>query len=250
MKNTLCIALLLVTCYCGKASAMSVIDPTNLVQNIISAQEAVQHTQQQIQMLQNQLNQYQRMLKDAMNPGDFTWGDIQNTINQLKNTMGTLKNLGSTAGDINGYLDNFGSHDKYSDGSAYGSGSSTSLYAGDLAGSQLQKESADDLLKLIKEQQEQLDKYAEELEKLKSQSAGAQGQQEAIQAGNQFASLQIQLLSQIHALLLAQDTMMAAQVETENNREAQQRMGTAIKMGETDFTRKETAKGGQSFKQF
>jgi hypothetical protein len=33
--------------------------------------------------------------------------------------------------------------------------------------------------------------------------------------------------------------MMAAQVETQNNREAQQRMGTAIKMGETDFTRKE-----------
>ena len=61
-------------------------------------------------------------------------------------------------------------------------------------------------------------------------------------------SMQIQLLSQIHALLLAQNTMMAARVETQTNKEAQQRMGTAIRMGETDFTRKETAPGGRSFK--
>ncbi|MDR0362997.1 MAG: hypothetical protein LBJ46_10005, partial [Planctomycetota bacterium] len=78
----------------------------------------------------------------------------------------------------------------------------------------------------------------------------AEGQQEAIQAGNQMLSMQIQLLSQIHTLLMAQNTMMAAQVETQVNREAQQRMGTAIKMGETDFTRTETSRGGKSYRQF
>jgi P-type conjugative transfer protein TrbJ len=168
--------------------------------------------------------------------------------------MNSLKNLGGMGGAGGGgmdqYLDYFGSYDKYQSSSYYGSDNPTGLYSGDLAGSKLQKESADDLLKLIKEQQETLDKYSDELEKLKSQSAGAQGQQEAIQATNQFASMQIELLAQIHALLLAQNTMMAAQVETQNNREAQQRMGTAIKMGETDFTRKETAKGGKSYTQF
>ena len=238
---------------CSNGFAMAVFDGGNLAQNLISAQEAVQQTQRIIQQLQTQMQQYQRMLQDVMNPGQFAWGDIQGTIDQLKNTMNSLTNLtgyGSGGGGLDGYLDNFGSHDKYQSGTLYGSDNPTALYSGDLAGSKLQKDAADDLLKLIKEQQEALDRYSGELESLKSKAAGAQGQQEAIQATNEFSSMQIQLLAQIHALLLAQNTMMAAQVETENNREAQRRMGTAIKMGETDFTRKETAKGGQSFKQF
>ena len=255
MKKALCVALLFITVSCGEGHAMAVIDASNLAQNIVSAQEAVAQTMQQVQMLQTQLNQYKRMLQDAMNPGQFAWGDIQDTINHLKNTMKSLKNLGGTgmgggSSGLDQYLDKFGSHDKYQSGSYYGSKNPTELYSGDLAGSKLQKDSADELLKLIKEQQEALDTYSDELETLKNKSAGAQGQQEAIQATNEFASMQIQLLSQIHALLLAQNTMMAAQVETQNNREAQQRMGTAIKMGETDITRKETAKGGRSFTQF
>lgn len=252
MKRLYMIVVLSVCFHCGRGHALAVIDSPNLAQNIISASESVAQTMNQIQQLQNQLLQYQRMLKDAMNPGQFAWGDIEGTIDQIKNTMNSLKNLDGMGGGggLDGYLDNFGSHDKYQGGSYYGSGNPTALYSGDLAGSKLQKDSADELLRLVKEQQEALDKYSEELETLKSKAAGAQGQQEAIQATNEFSSMQIQLLSQIHALLLAQNTMMAAQVETQNNREAQQRMGTAIKMGETDFTRKETARGGKSYKQF
>ena len=254
MKKTFLAALLVLAAACGESHALAVIDSSNLAQNIVSARESVTQTMNQIQQLQNQLLQYQRMLKDAMNPGQFAWGDIQDTINQLKNTMNSLNTLGGMGGagggGLDGYLDNFGSYDKYQGGAYYGAYNPTALYAGDLAGSRLQKESADDLLKLVKEQREALDKYSDELEELKAKSAGAQGQQEAIQATNEFSSMQIQLLSQIHALLLVQNTMMAARVETQTNKEAQQRMGTAIRMGETDFTRKETAPGGRSFKQF
>jgi P-type conjugative transfer protein TrbJ len=251
MMKTVLLAALFVAAGCSDGFALAVIDSSNLAQNIVAARESVTQTMNQIQQLQNQLLQYQRMLKDAMNPGQFAWGDVQDAVNQLKNTMNSLKNLGGMGGGgLDGYLDNFGSHDKYRSGSHYGSDNPTALYSGDLAGSKLQKESADDLLKLVKEQQEALDKYSDELEELKAKSASAQGQQEAIQATNEFASMEIQLLSQIHALLLAQNAMMAAQVETQTNREAQQRMGTAIRMGETDFTRKETAPGGRSFKQF
>ena len=263
MKKLCLIVAFSVCCHCGQGYALAVFDGSNLAQNIVSARESVTQTMNQVQQLQNQLQQYQRMLKDAMNPGQFAWGDIQGTIDQIKNTMNSLKNLGSIGGGmggstggggggggLDGYLDNFGSYDKYQGGAYYGSGNSTALYSGDLAGSKLQKDSADELLQLIKEQQEGLDRYSEELETLKSKASNAQGQQEAIQATNEFSSMQIQLLSQIHALLLAQNTMMAAQVETQNNREAQQRMGTAIKMGETSFTRKETAQGGKSYKQF
>ncbi len=259
MKKSVLLIAFFLCLHCGQGYALSVIDNSNLAQNIISARESVTQTMNQVQQLQTQLQQYQRMLKDAMNPGQFAWGDIQGPIDQLKKAMTSLNNLGSMGGSggsgsgggsLDSSLDNFGSYDKYRSGAYYGSDNPTELYSGDLVGSKLQKDSADELLKLVKEQQEALDKYSEELEELKSKAANAQGQQEAIQATNEFASKEIQLLAQIHALLLAQNTMMAAQVETQNNREAQQRMGTAIKMGETDFTRREAAQGGKSYKQF
>lgn len=249
MKKYLLLAILALGCCIENSYALAVFDGSNLAQNIVAAREAITQTQQQIQQLQTQLNQYKRMLQDATNPGNWNWGDIQDTLNQLKYTMGSLNKVAGAAGGINQYLDSFGSHDKYSGGANYGSGSSA-LYAGDLAGANLQKEAADDLLKLVHEQQEAMNQYSEELERLKGQSAGAEGQQEAIQAGNQMLSMQIQLLSQIHTLLMAQNTMMAAQTETIINREAQQRMGTAIKMGETDFSRTETSRGGKSYRQF
>lgn len=250
MKIYLLLAILAVGGFIQNAHALAVIDSSNLAQNIVAAREAITQTQQQIQQLQTQLNQYKRMLQDATNPGNWSWGDVQDTLQQLKNTMNSLNKVAGTAGGINQYLDTFGSHDKYTSGSYYGSENPPALYAGDLAGADLQKESADDLLKLVQEQQEAMNTYSDELERLKSQSSSAAGQQEAIQAGNQMLSMQIQLLSQIHTLLMAQNTMMAAQVETQINREAQQRMGTAIKMGDSDFTRSEAARGGKSYRQF
>jgi len=250
MKKLLLIAVFGIGGFIESGHALAVFDGSNLAQNIVAAREAITHTQNQIQQLANQLNQYKRMLQDATNPGSWTWGDIEGTLNQLRNTMTSLREIGGSTSSMNQYLDNFGSYDKYSSGAYYGSDNPTELYAGDLAGYNLQKQSADDMLKLIKEQQDALDNYSKEFERLKDKSSSAEGQQEAIQAGNEFSSMQIQLLAQIHTLLMAQNTMLAAQMETDTNREAQQRMGTAIKMGETDFTRKETQPGGKSYKQF
>lgn len=253
MKKLLLIAVIAIGGIFGvaeKGHAMAVFDGSNLAQNLISAQEAIRHTQNQIQMLTGQLNQYKRMLQDAMNPGTWGWGDIQDTLNQLKNSMGTINSISGTSGDLNQFLNSFGSHSKYhQSGEYYGTGN-PALYSGDLAGMDLQKQSADDMLKLIKEQQDAMQKYSDDLESLKNKASSAEGQQEAIQAGNEIASMQIQLLSQIHALLMAQNTMMAAQLETATNQQAQQRMGTAIKMGETESSRVESASGGKSYRQF
>jgi P-type conjugative transfer protein TrbJ len=250
MKKILMLAVLFGAVGCSEGHAMAVFDGTNLVQNILSAQEAIRHTQNQIQTITNQINQYKRMLQDAMNPGSWEWGDIEDALDQLTNSMDSLDSFGGTAGGMNQFLDSFGSHSKYHEsGEYYGTGN-PALYGGDLAGMDMQKQAADDMFTLIMEQQESMEKCAEDLERLKSNASSAQGQQEAIQAGNELASQQIQLLSQIHTLLLAQNTMMAATLETETNRQAQQHMGTAIKMGETDFTRNEAARGGKSYRPF
>ena len=233
-----------------RGHALAVIDASNLAQNVVAAQEAIMHTQQQIQVLTNQLTQYKRMLQDAANPGSWAWGDIHDTLDQLNNSMGSLNSISNSAGGMNSFLDSFGSHSKYQESGGYYGTGNTQLYSGDLAGMDLQKESADDMFKLIMEQQEAMQKYSDDLEKLKSKASSAEGQQEAIQAGNELASMGIQLLSQIHALLMAQNTMIAAQLETATNQQAQQRMGTAIKMGETDFTRTETERGGKSYRPF
>ena len=250
MKRIIALLLFTVVVGCDKGHAMAVIDSSNLAQNIIAAQEAMAQTQNQINQLRNQLLQYQRMLQDAMNPGDWAWGDIQDTINQLKNTMGSIKSLSSMAGGFDQLLSQFGSYDDYISGSGYGGGhtsASAGLMAGDYAGSRMQKDTADDLLRLIKEQEEQLDQYHSQFEKLKNNASSAEGQQEAIQAGNQILSMEVQLLTQIHALMMAQNNMLASVVQTENNKQARNRMGSALQMGETDRFRVEREGTGMSF---
>ena len=242
--------LLSVVASCGKGHAMAVIDSSNLAQNIVAAQEAMRQTQNQILQLQTQLQQYQRMLQDAMNPGDWAWGDVQNTINQLKNTMSSIKDYSSMAGSFDQMLSQFGSYDSYTTGTGYGGGysqASQQLTSGDYVGSMMVKDTSADLLRVIKEQEEQLDAYQSEFERLKNNAASAEGQQEAIQATNQFASMQVQLLTQIHALMMAQNNMLAVVTQDRNNREARDRMGSAIQLGETEAFKHEREGTGMSF---
>lgn len=250
MKKLFLIFLLAVIVSCGKGHALAVIDSSNLAQNIISASEALQHTQNQVLQLQHQLNQYKRMLQDAMNPGSWAWGDIQNTLDQLKYTMGSVKNLANKAGGFDQLLSQFGSYDSYISGSGYGGGQSTAssnLLSGDHAGSVMQKSTADDLLRIIKEQEEQLEQYQGRFDTLKDNASSAEGQQEAMQAGNQFLSMVVQQLTQIHTLLMAQNNMMASVVQTDNNRQARNRMGSALQLGESGIFKKEREGSGASF---
>jgi P-type conjugative transfer protein TrbJ len=250
MKRFCFIIVFSICLYCGKGHALAVIDSSNLAQNIVSAQEAIRQTQQQIQQLQTQLNAYKRMLQDAMNPGDWVWGDIQQTINQLKESMNSIKNYSSMAGGFDQMLSQFGSYDSYTTGSGYGGGytrASQQLTAGDYLGSKMVKDTSDNLLRVIKEQEEQFDAYQTEFERLKSNAASAEGQQEAIQATNQFASMQVQLLTQIHALMMAQNNMLAVITQDRNNREARDRMGSAIQFGESDLFKQEREGSGMSF---
>lgn len=227
--------------------ALAVFDASNLAQNVVAAREAITHTQQQIQGLTNQLNQYKRMLQDAANPGSWAWGDIQDTLNQLKNTLGSVKNMSSLTGGFDEMLSQFGSYDMYSTGSGYGSSQSPEVYSGEYLGSKMRKESADDLFRIIKDQEEQLDAYQTQFERLKDSSSSAEGQQEAIQAGNQFLSMQLQMLGQIHVLLMAQNNMLGAVVEDKTNLDARNRMGTALQTGESSLFVNEREGTGKSF---
>lgn len=250
MKKYCFILALSVCLHCCDGHAMAVFDGSNLAQNIVAAREAVIHTQNQIQQLQNQLNAYKRMLQDAMNPGDWAWGDIQGVLDQLRNNMSSVKDYSAMAGGFDRMLSQFGSYDSYTTGAGYGGGysqSSQQLTSGDYTGSMMVKSTSDDLLRVIKEQEEQLDAYQSEFERLKNNAASAEGQQEAIQATNQFASMQVQILREIQALMMAQNNMLAVIAQDRNNREARNRMGSALQLGESASFKQEREGTGESF---
>lgn len=250
MKKYIYIFVLIGCIQCGSVSALEVVDHTNLAQNLISAREAILQTQQQIELLRTQILAYKRMLMDALNPGIWIWGDIQKTIDQLKSTLNSLKDFASISGNLDEMLSQFGSYDKYTSGSGYGGApcaASQELVAGDYLGSKLQKETADDLLKLIEEQEKHMEEFQEQFEQLKDNAASAEGQQQAIQSCNQFLSLQSEQLTQIHALLMAQNNMLGVITQNKTNQEARDRMGSALQFGDADIFQREREGSGKAF---
>jgi P-type conjugative transfer protein TrbJ len=77
-------------------------------------------------------------------------------------------------------------------------------------------------MRTIALQQQSLQNDAMNLQMIQSQASGAQGQMQAIQAANQFASAQGNQLLQIRTLLLAAQNAVAARDRVVADREAQQ----------------------------
>ena len=249
MRKTLWLAVAF-TALGSRALALAVIDSSNLAQNVVAAREAVAQTANQLQMIQNQLQQYQRMLRDARNPAQWVWGDMRASLGRIGGALDSVRGLSLRFGGFEGLLGEFGSYDDYDSGHGYGgppSSESAGLQAGAHAGSLLRKETAGSLLRLVEEERRGLDDYAGRLERLQAQSVAAGGQQEALQATNEFLSLQIELLSRIQALLLAQNNLLAAEAQARNDREARERMGTALQMGEGDLLRSERSGSGRGY---
>lgn len=84
-RMLLIISIFGVLTFGGTARAMTVFDPSNLAENIVSAQEAVKQTAQMIEQYKTQLLQYERMLKDALSLPDFVTGDLKKQIQELTN---------------------------------------------------------------------------------------------------------------------------------------------------------------------
>lgn len=77
-----------------RAEAFVVIDPTNLVQNILSAIQSITEVAQQVQQLSNeitqitnQIQQLQDMANQARQLGSPTWGNVQSQIAALANAV-------------------------------------------------------------------------------------------------------------------------------------------------------------------
>jgi type IV secretion system protein TrbJ len=208
-------------------AGIPVIDGTNLLQNIVSAIEAVLQTAKQIEQYETQLQQYEDQIKNTLSLETYIWDQAQSTISGLIDTVDTLSNFKTQMGSIDAYLEKFQDVDYYRNSPCFtAQGCSDSemeaLNKVRALGSESQKKANDALMKGIDSQQETLKSDAEKLESLQQSAQNAEGRMEAIQAANQIASQEANQLLQIRGILLAQQNALAARNQTVMDKEAQE----------------------------
>ncbi|MBO9333196.1 MAG: P-type conjugative transfer protein TrbJ [Phycisphaerales bacterium] len=208
-------------------AGIPVIDGGNLVQNIMSAMEAVAQTAKQIQQYQTQLQQYENMLQNTMAPAAYIWDQAQSTINGLMNAVDTLSYYERQLGSLDSYLGKFQDVAYYRGSPCFSSaGCSDAEWAAmdenRRLASESQKKANDALFKGLKDQQRNLTADARQLERLQAAAQGADGQMQAIGFANQLAANQANQLLQIRGLLIAQQNAVTTRMQAEADREAQQ----------------------------
>jgi len=219
-------------------AGVPVADGVNLIQNIMSAMEAVAQTAKQIEQYQIQLQQYETMLQNTMTPPAYIWDQAQATINRLLAAQDTLSYYKNQLGSLDNYLDKFKDLDYYRSSPCFnGSGGCTPAEKAALAEnrrffSENQQKANKASFINLKMQQEELAVDARNLEKIQRGAQGATGQLEAIGYANQFASQQTYQLLQIRAMLLAQQNAITAKAVTDQDQAArEQAMEEAMTRG-------------------
>lgn len=225
-KSALAVALATGVFTIPAHAGIPVIDGGNLMQNVMSAMEAVAQTAKQIEQYQTQLQQYENQLQNTLAPAAYIWDQAQATINKLIEAQNTLAYYENQLGGLDNYLSKFQDVAYYRSSPCFnGSGGCTeaewaAMDEGRRLASQSQKKANDALFKTLKNQQDALRNDARNLERLQSAAQGAEGQLQAIGYANQLASQQANQLLQIRTMLTAQQNAEAARIAAELDAEA------------------------------
>lgn len=208
-------------------AGIPVADGTNLVQNIISAMEAVTQTAKQIQQYQIQLQQYENQLQNTMAPAAHIWDQAQRTINDLNQATNTLAYYQNQLGSLDAYLGKFQDVAYYRSSPCFSSAGCSDAERAAMTenrrlASESQKKANDALFRSLEQQQDNLEADARQLNRLQSVAQGADGQLAAIGYANQLASSQTHQLLQIRSLLVAQQSAIGAQMQGDADKEALQ----------------------------
>jgi len=192
-------------------AGIPVIDGGNLVQNVMSAMEAVAQTA----------------------PAAYIWDQAQATMNKLLAAQDTLAYYENQLGSLDAYLSKFQDVAYYRGSPCFnGTGGCTpaeraAMEQNRALASESQKKANDALFQGIKEQQKALTADARTLEQLQGKAQGATGQLQAIGYANQLASQQANQLLQIRAMLLAQQNAVAAKMQADADLDAKQQAAHA-----------------------
>ena len=235
-KLRLCVACVVVAAFLAAPSstqAKPVFDAGNFAQNVVSAIEAVDQTLTQIMTYQNQLLQYEEMVRNGLAPAVYTWDRIVSIQNKLRTIAGSLRDYRHWLRDLDDYLSKFADLDYYRSARCYGSDLSCPesewerilRESQDMHGlaSESRKKTLDQLMKSLETSEEELAEESTNLEKLQRQAQSAEGHMQALQAGNQLSAAEVHQLMQMRAIMLALYRAIAVQALVEQTHEAQQR---------------------------
>jgi type IV secretion system protein TrbJ len=212
-------------------AGIPVIDGGNLVQNIITALEEVAQTYKQIEEYETQLQQYENMLQNTATSPDFIWAQAQDTIAGLLAAADTLSYYKQQLGNIDAYLGKFKNMGDYRQSDCFKpAGCSDSDYAAmnenRVLASESQKKANDAMFKVIDKQQDTLKADAQTLQRLQRNAQNADGQMQALSYANQLAGGQTNQLLQIRGLLVAQQSMLATQMQSKTDTDAKQQVAS------------------------
>jgi len=175
----------------------------------------VQQLATQLQSYQTQLQQYANMVTNTLALPQQLWGQVQSDIMQVRNLSNAASLLSGNAGSIVTRLQS---------ASAY---TSQVASPGNIAGQlttwqQTIGNSVNTLGKTLGLQQSQQTSDAALLASLERHSQSAQGQMQAIQAGNELAHATAVQLQQIQATLTVTAQMRATEMAVDADRRASQ----------------------------
>jgi P-type conjugative transfer protein TrbJ len=191
--------------------AMIVLDPSNLVQNTISAMKAIESVINEVQMIANQIKQIENMVQNTRSVGGV-WD--QQALPRLIQLGQVIDQEQAVAYAMTGmdrvFRERYPGYRPVTDwAAAYDQWTRTTLdtLRGSLAAVRLH---ADD--------------FADEQRRIQTLTAlsdSAEGRMQALQAGNMLAAEQIQQLVKLRQLMMAQINAQNVYMANQTNREAQ-----------------------------
>lgn len=190
-------ALTLMTATAPAHAQLTVFDPSNYAQNVLTAARSLQQINNQITSLQNQA---QSLINQTRNLTSLPFSSLQQLQQSIARTQALLQQAQGIAYDVQNIDQAF----RTTYGAATASISSQQLVSGAQARWQQSVQSLQDAMRVQATVVGNLDTNRSQMSALVSSSQGATGALQAAQAGNQLLALQAQQLADLTAAVAAQ----------------------------------------------
>lgn len=189
-----------------------VYDPTNYVQNAMTAVRMAESLTNEARMIANQVQQYQDMLKQGAQLSSGQWDDIQGLLTQL----GTVMNEGNAlAYDMQNLDQAFQA--------SYPGYQAPTDWASDYeAWTKQGLDTFRGVLNGVGLQSQQMASEQDRLRAIQSLSDGAVGRMQAVQAGNMLAHEQVQQTAKLRQLVMMQTNAQGVYYAHQLNKDAAQ----------------------------
>lgn len=184
------------------------------VTSLLSYARQAEQLANEVSQLKTQLAQYSNMVTNTVSLPQSIWSQVYDTVYQVRNLANQASLLTGNSGGIMNRLNS-------AQGLAYQAfGTPEAAYGNYTTGRQTIGNAVSSLGRTLGVQQSQELQYARLQEDIQRHSQNAEGQKQAIQAGNELMALNSTQLNQIQTTLTAQAQLMATKVETDADRTA------------------------------